>query len=47
MGQDGFLLIDADPVKHVDGLGFGVVIGLDLFLEEGEEKGFEVEVVIE
>ena len=47
VGQHRFLLLDADPVEHVDGLGLGVVVGLDLLFEEGEEKGLQVEVAVQ
>ena len=47
VGQDGLLLFDVDPVEHVDGLGFGVVVGFDLLLEQREQKGLEGEVAIE
>ena len=47
VGKDGLLLLDRDPVKQGDALGFGVVIGLDLLLEQGEEEGFEIEIAVE
>ena len=47
VGEDRLLLVDVDPVEHVDGLGFGVVVGFDLLLEQGEQKGLEVEVAVE
>ena len=47
VGQDGLLLVDVYPVKHVDGFGFGVVEGLNLLFEQRQEKGLEVEVAIE
>ena len=47
MGEHWLLLVDVDPVKHVDGLGFGVVVGFDLLLEQREEKRLEVEIAVE
>src|ERR1035441_4412805 len=47
MRKNRLLLVDVDPVEHVDSLGFGVVIGLDLLLEKGEQKGLKVEIAIE
>jgi hypothetical protein len=47
VGEDGLLLVDIDPVEHVDGLGFGVVVGFDLLLEQGQQEGLEVEVAVE
>jgi hypothetical protein len=47
VGQDRLLLLDVDPVQHVDGLGFGVVVGLDLLFEKRQQKGLEVEVAVE
>ncbi len=47
VGQHGFLLVDADPVEHIHGLGLGVVVGLDLLFQQGQQKGLEVEIAIE
>ena len=47
VGEDRFLLVDVNPVEQEDGLAFGVVVGLDLLLEEGQEKGFEGEVAVQ
>ena len=47
VGQHRLLLVDVDPVEHVDGLGFGVVVGLDLLFEQREQEGLEVEVAVE
>ena len=47
VGEDRLLLFDAYPVEHVDGFGFGVVVGFDLLVEQGEEKGLEGEVAVE
>ena len=47
VGEDRLLLFDAYPVEHVDGLGFGVVVGFDLLVEKCEEKGLEGEVAVE
>ena len=47
MGQHRLLLLDVHPVEHVDGLGFGVVVGLDLLLEERQQKGLERKIAVE
>jgi hypothetical protein len=47
VSQDRLLLFNVYPVEHVNGLGFGVVEGFDLLIEECEEKGLEGEVAIE
>ena len=47
VGEDRLLVIGTDPVEHIYGLGFGVVIGFDLLLEEYEQKRLELEIVIE
>jgi hypothetical protein len=47
VGQHRLLLLDVHPVEHVHGLGLGVVVGLDLLLEQRQQKGLEVEVAIE
>ncbi len=41
------LLFGIDPVEQVHGLGFGVVVGFDLLLEERQQEGLELEVVVE
>ena len=45
--RTGFCSSMLDPVEHVDGFGFGVVEGLDLLLEQRQQKGLEVEVAVE
>ena len=47
MSQHGFLLLDVDPIQHVNGLGFGVVVGLDLLLEQRQQKRLESEVAVQ
>ncbi len=47
VGQHRLLLLDVDPVEHVDGLGLGVVVGFDLLLEQRQQKGLEGEVAVE
>ena len=47
MRQDRLLLVDTHPVQHVDSLGFGVIVGCDLLIEEGEQEGLEGEIVVE
>ncbi len=47
VGQNRLLLVDRHPVEHVHGLGLGVVIGLDLLLEQGQQERLQVEVAIE
>ncbi len=47
VGQHRLLLLDAHPVEHVDGLGLGVVVGLDLFLEQRQQEGLEGEVAVQ
>ena len=46
MGQHRFLLVDIDPVEHVDGLGFGVVVGLDLLFKQRQQKWLEREIAV-
>ena len=45
--QHRLLLVGVDPVEHVHGLGFGVVVGFDLFLEQRQQKRLELEVAVE
>jgi hypothetical protein len=47
VGQHRLLLLDVHPVQHVNGLGFGVVVGLDLLLEQRQQKGLEGEVAVQ
>ena len=47
VGQDRLLLVDVDPVEHVDGLRFRVVVGFDLLVEQGKQKRLEREVAVE
>lgn len=47
VGEHWLLLVDGYPVEHVNGFGFGVVVSLDLLLEQREEEGLEVEVFVE
>ena len=47
VGQHRLLLLDVHPVEHVDGLGFGVVVGFDLLLEQRQQKGLEGEVAVQ
>ena len=41
------LLVRIDPVEQVHGLGLGVVVGFDLLLEERQQKGLELEILVE
>ena len=47
VGEHRLLLVELDPVEHVDGFGFGVVVGFDLLFEQREQKGLEGEVAVE
>ena len=47
VGEHRLLLVGIDPVEHVDGFGFGVVVGFDLFLEQRQQKRLELEVAVE
>ena len=45
--EDGLLLVGLDPVEHVDGLGFVVVVAGDLLGEQADEEGAQVEVAVQ
>ena len=47
VSQHRLLLLHIHPVQHGDGLGFGVVIGFDLFFEQLQQKGLEGEVAVQ
>ena len=44
--QHRLLFVDAHPIQQIDGLGFGVVVGLDLLLQQGQQKRLQVEIAI-
>jgi hypothetical protein len=45
--QYRLLLFNVDPIKHENSLGFGVVIGFDLLLEQRQQEGLEGEIAVE
>ena len=47
VGQHWFLLLNVHPIQHVNSLVLGVVVGLDLLLEQRQQKGFEGEVAVQ
>jgi hypothetical protein len=47
MGHYRLLLVGIYPVENVDGFGFGIVVGLDLFFEQRQQKRLEIKVAVE
>ena len=47
MGHHRLLLVGIDPIENVDGFGFGVVVGFDLFFEQRQQKRLQLKVAVE
>ncbi len=43
VGHDGLLLFDRHPVEKIHSSRFGIVVARNLFLEQSEKKGLQVE----
>jgi hypothetical protein len=45
--QHRLLLLHVHPVQHVHGLGLRVVVGLDLFLQQRQQKRLQLKVAVQ
>ena len=47
VGHHRLLLVGIHPVENVHGLGLRIVVGLDLFLQQRQQKGLQLKIVVQ